>query len=274
MMDKLFPPVLSIEHFQGLISDAKEHCGAVNINSFLLAEDICKMISDKSLFFLRTASGVLVFREAPLYYQMYMYINTAKPFEPIMADKPIITEFPGMSQLSEKSAGAVAVLTNAGFIHSSTSRRMTADISALPLPEEKSEYKVITASPIHAREIWEIWLEAFDPFINLLPSYDELIKEIAQENVICAIDSDGVVCGVLQMQFSKSTGFIWHEAVSSKKRGKRIGHLLSRAYFKEGLKRNISRHMLWVVEGTASDAFHSKLGYSFDGKFSQQYILK
>ena len=268
--------IKDLDLYNELLKKAKKTKGAVNINCFLMPNDIQKAIDEGDLYFEENTAGVCIYINRKVFYQLYLVINPEVKIDITKLDLPIICEFPGVNTLPDKCLKAIEVLKNNGFVNNATTKRMA--MSYQPegkvLDEPKRGYTIELAKEHHAADIIKLWEQTFDPCVNLLPGKEELIQEITKENVLCAIDEDDNLIGVLQGEFARGNAFIWHQAVDPKMRGHQIGKALSQAYFDKAYQKGITKHLLWVVlDNKGSINFHSKFGYAFDGKFSEQYLL-
>ena len=263
--------------YNELLKKAKKGKGAININCFLLPDDIQQAIDEDSLTFVENDAGICIYINRKLFYQLYLLVNPKVEFVIEKLDLPIVCEFPGVSVLPDKCLRTIEILKSGGFVRSSSTKRMSMCYqpdSSKVVDTSKLNYMIVPAKEHHAEAIIWLWEQTFDPCINLLPDKSKLLQEIAKENVLCAIDEDGELLGVLQGEFGKSKAMIWHEAVHPKARGKKIGHALSQAYFDKAYQMDIKSHQLWVVlENEGSINFHAKFGYEYDGRFSEQYRL-
>lgn len=269
--------IKDLDFYSELLKKAKKTKGAVNINCFLLPNDIQKAIDKGSIAFQEIDAGVCIYVNRKLYYQLYLIINPNMEFTLEKLDLSIVCEFPGINTLPDKCSKAIEILKNSGFVENAITKRMAMsyqpEISRM-IDVSQFDYIIEDAKEHHVEAIINLWKQTFDPFINLLPDRNELLQEIAKENVLCAIDKEGELIGTLQGEFATGYALIWHQAVDSSRRGRKIGHALSQAYFDKAYQKGITKHLLWVVlENEGAINFHAKFGYEYDGKFSKQYIL-
>jgi GNAT superfamily N-acetyltransferase len=257
--------------YDALLREASDR-GAGNINCYMMPDDVEGFAREGRLFYTEMEAGLAIYVKYPYFYRLYLQIIPEKTPTIAALSLPVIAEFPGVgAQLAVKSLRAAAGLESVGFTQNAVTKRMSL-IMEEPPPDSPSS-PVVAAEEKHADSILALWEETFDPVVNFMPDKESLLRELADGNVLCVPDGEAGVSGVLQMQFVRGAGWIWHEAVSRKARGRGIGRLLSEAHLREGAKRGVLRHCLWVVEGSPLAAgFHCAIGFRFDGRFSVQYI--
>ena len=268
--------ITGVEQYITLTTNSDRQDRRKNINCYLMAEELERIISEGRLFYRKNTAGYVFFVDKGHYYQMSLYIDPAISFFVDKKDKPIISEFLGNSAMPEKSRAAADILLNNGFSHSVTTSRMVLTIDESPESHaEETEYRAAYASVRNAEEIMAVWQTAFDPVVNLLPSREELDVLIQNRNIICAADNRGTIVAALQINYKKSGAWSWHVAVHPEYRGKGIGNILSRMYLSGGIESGINKYFLWVDQQNLSAInFHSKFGYKLENRFCEQYIQR
>jgi len=213
-------------------------------------------------------------------------------------DKPLRVDIP--SQRGRYAPGAEALapwLRQAGFAKRATARR----ISFRPAPAKQREgagegdgavdgaeagdtraatrsrqapaLTLLWAGAEWAGAIMSLWEGTFDCIANDVPTRDGLETLLAQGHILCALAADGSLAGVLQAEFTASTGWLWHLAIQPSLRGQGIGRQLMDAFHAKGQAGGSRVFYAWVsdLDAGAWD-FYQKLGYLPDGRESDSYI--
>lgn len=269
----------SVSRYLELTNAAQSEKGSVNINCYLMSDELQRVIAEGKLHYARNNSGIAIFLDCGLYYRLYLHINPDVAFTVEGLDRPVITEFLGSGKLPGRSARTAELLLASGFSEGVATARMTMNLDAGDAhrfaPPADSLFSVITAQARHADGIMEAWNSAFDSVHHLIPTRQELDELITRNNMLVAVDSAGKVVGAVQSSYDKSHGWMWHEAVLPQYRGNKIGEMLTAAHLADVLSRGIGRFTIWVeAANEGAIRFHLRVGYVFDGKICKQYILK
>jgi len=278
--DNCLSLILSTNHFDELVLNSKLKCKSKNINCFLLSDKVKNIIKEGNLYYEENDAGLLIFHDKQAVFQLYLFLNINIPFNINRKNKPIISEFPGYISLNEKSKKCIQHLEANGFLYNTTVRQLIIDYDIEKtnfdfLTKEKYDYEITFAKPEHLDAIYKIWVDSFDPIVNPLPSKVELATQIDLKETFCAISKTNEVVGTLQAELTDNEARYSRGAVLPEHRRKKL--LQSMTYFsiKNAFQKNITKHILWVEEkNEASNACHLKMGYEFNKKFSEQYLLK
>lgn len=267
--------IADIAQYDRLLAAADEK-GAKNINAYLLPGEIEELVREEALFFEENTSGILFYRQGGRFWKLYLYTNPQTHFTVSRQEKPIITEFLAARALPEKLSPVIETLTANGFNHALTSKRMSIDTAALCdklQAETLGVCSVGLAEAAHKEEILHLWEEIFDPVTNQLPSAEELPALIRGGRILRAFSPEEETTGVMFADIQGGCGWIRHQAVAPRFRGRRIGMALSARFAETMREKGIGRCCLWVREkDEQAIGFHSRTGFQFDGRVSVEYI--
>ena len=280
-MAQEFMPVKDLNHYSALIKENNARHADRVTNCFLMPQEIAELTQKGLLSYRVCAAGRLFFLDCGVYDRLYFFVSPQHPIGSIDKDKPVVREFV-QSQLrpaDEKAELIKARWREAGFTHNTTTLRMRRREAGMHNNAQAlspvAGISVAQAGEAELDDVAAVWRASFDPLVNLLPSDAEQHAAMQAGELYCAIDDEtGQVVGAAQFRFTKSTGYIWHIAVLPAFRNRHIGQALTRHYFYLAQLRQISNHLLWVVESNqGAIRFHQRNGYQFDGTYSQQYLL-
>lgn len=267
----------NIEHYEHLIAREKEGCTLKNINCYFMPSQIDTLIAKKQLSYLATDTVLCIFHDQGIYQRLYLFIDAgAAELDFPQFSETAVTDFPGVNgRLPEKSIKAIEALRKNGFILNDKTYRMVKplesgeDIIVIP-----SDDITLYAATIEQRsQIYDVWRGAFDFATNLIPDEIDLIEHIKAGNVLCAFSGDSLI-GVVQADIIGEDAFLRHLAVDINYRNKQIGNALRVAWLTLAQDRGAKRCLLWVSgDNEAALNSYTKRGYTFDGRYSEQYII-
>ena len=269
--------VESAAQFAGQTKQAAQNLGAVHINCFVMPAEIEAAAQAGAFFSEACEAGMLFYEDKGDYYAVYLYVNPQRPFTVPKAEKTLVFEFPMARTIPEKNAAVMETLQHSGVTFNASSKHMCITVDAQQLDAMKSNEHVCVAKAerAHAEGIWALWSHTFDPIVHLLPGRRQVLEQILSGNVWVALQPNGEIAGALKYEQKPGCTHFSNVAVAQALRGQRIGQTLMHAHFQWALAQGIQKHYLWVVDGdTNAASFHRKYGCKFDGKFSQQYILR
>jgi hypothetical protein len=271
-----------------MVSAVKEDAGgALASNEYHLdREALGRYISAGRLYAERNAAGLFVFADMDWYYSLFFFINpaasdsaaTPKPFDE--KDKPV--QFELMTVKDRKDARADALRTywtDAGFELNSTRLRLTAEYDEESVAALEREHEVIhevkVARPDQFDEGLALLLDVFDPVTSIFPGRDDMRKSMEDGNFLVIEDGEGRIICIIECEFGRTNFKLWRIATDRSYVGQRF-HWHCRRYatrkaFGMGLRRNIA----WVEDWNAKSTHNiTSMGMKFDGRISEQYILK
>ena len=277
--NELLQKVDNYKHFEDLTAHARAEAGLKNINCFLSPDQIDSFARQRVLSYFRDDMSLILFHDHDAYFQLYLFLDAADPqFRIDRLDKDAVTDFPGMNRtLNTKYQRAIEELRKAGFAHNATSVKM---IKELIEPTEidlspAGGLQLQVAEPRHMHKIYELWGSGLDAASNALPSIADLERHIEEGSIVIGVVDDALV-GAIQVE-SKIDGscFLRHLVVSDAYKGRSVGSTLMRQapyYSIEPVPRSAYH---WVqTTNVPALAMFEKIGYGFDGRYLEQYILK
>jgi GNAT superfamily N-acetyltransferase len=167
----------------------------------------------------------------------------------------------------------------AGFELNSTRLRLTAEYDEDSVKALENEREVIhevkVASPDRFEEGLALLLRVFDPVTSIFPGKDDMRRSMDDGNFLIIENDEGRIICIIECEFGKTSFKLWRIATDPDYTGQRF-HWHCRRYatrkaFGMGLRRNIA----WVEDWNAKSTHNiTSMGMKFDGRISEQYILK
>lgn len=138
-----------------------------------------------------------------------------------------------------------------------------------PVPETGA-YRVRPALPGELDGILELMGLVYDPMTSCIPTREELLRDIAAGDVLCAVNADGELAGFLHLNHTKRSTEFRHLAVQPRLRRQGIARKLFDFDFARG---RTPQYMLWVDEDNIpARSLYTKMGYTLDGWSSSVWI--
>ena len=245
----------------------------------MLPDEMQVIIESDSMFYEENDSGVLIYQNKGSIFQLYLFVNHNIPFSISKKCTPILADFVGGYGFNQNNRFCIDRLKACGFTLYMTARRMVIDFNKAKLPydlesQQKHEHKIDFAKPVHADAINTVWETTLDTLANPLLSRKELLEQIGQKNIICSISPKNDIMGALQVSQTIQMPYIWRISVLPEYRGKKIAQSMLYFYCNNIMPKGVTKSALWVgKENEMAIQFYLKLGFEFDGRISEQYLL-
>ena len=278
----------SQEEYQSLVRTAKKEKEARLTNCYLFPESIQRWIDLKRFYAEEVDAGILFLADQERYYSVYFYLNSDLcPFIPRQNKPQVIqTVFSGQKK-SDKQLAVDQLLHNAGFIWKDRMQQIKAD------PEQVLK----KIAPLSARMRQRLKTEGFYrgpitaanlPALNKLlsetpeiPFYDiqyfstdELEMQSKEGQLEGVFNQAGELCAVHQLFLEGNGAFGWFAVADAYKVTYGLALVLKEMIMSYVLEKGCFLTG-WVDDvNIESIRFHRKLGYSFQDKYREHWMLE
>lgn len=266
----------SVGAFSALVRKAKADHPKVSTNCYLMPNDIADFCLQNRMQYVLLDAGVYFLCDMGHFYRMYYYFDPSMAIGTIQPmGKPVVIEFvTANGRIRPEDEAVEQRLADAGFSLNTKSLRAQRTTGALPYAAPEG-FVLRLATDADADAIYALWMQAFDPVRNLLPSREELASAVRQGEVVCTVSEAGRLAGVLQASFGRGVCTAWHGLVDDAFRGRGIYWPMFHMQYALAAERGITRHQMWIEEDNLRmQDIALGHGYAYDGVQSRQYVLK
>jgi len=263
----------SVDQYKEWVQKAKESGFSLS-NCYYTADKLAELIRRERLMVLDTSFAILFIENEAGFYRCTYYISAERPVKKIQLDKPCVIEYIFKNEISEKNQAELACLEKMGFVLDRKSARMVLSASDAVCRAPGSAVVEFARQGDEAA-ILALFRAAFDPLYAYFPDEEELTQAIhTRKNPIFCIYEDRRLCAALYSQRQNRTASIRMLAVDPLSKGKGYGSNLLARYHKEFLA-EANRFMHWTdCENQHAVSFYQKYGYSFDGCYAYEYVIR
>jgi GNAT superfamily N-acetyltransferase len=195
---------------------------------------------------------------------LYYYLSPeAKPFS-LPVDEPVVTELPFRPKDAPMEGELLALFQASGF-HERL-RRARLERPAGPGQASDAGFAFRPAEAADGDAALSLLTGCFDPLTGCLPTGEELAEDIAAGNLLCALDEDGSLAGLLHSRRAKASAEVRHLAVRPDLRGRHCARSLLAAWLAQT---GDCKARVWTGAANAA-ALHTyqQGGFQRDGWYS------
>lgn len=259
--------IRTFEQYREIVGEGKR-APDVFSNCYFLPAAVRDKIDRGVLFVERIQAGVLILEREPAFFRCYYCLSPGAPRERVHLPMPAVAELVFQNELTEKQDEQVRCLREMGFSLGRESGRMSlASREAVT----QADGAVEIAEESDADAVFEMIEENFDPLYAFIGTRGELLEAI-RESCVFVIRRGGAPAAALHANFSKGTACIRHLVVSETCRGHGYGRQLV-SFYHRALRDRARTFSHWVSkDNAAAIALYTEFGYSFDGRYANEYV--
>ncbi len=254
------------------ITDKKEldalivawHSRHAKTNFFLTEEEYLPVF--KQFQVLRFDQGCYLLLEKDTHFMFYFFLEkAAQPIALPPLQKPLVLEQVCLERKGQEPKASVWEAM--GFVPYLIRKRlmmpMQTGVSASSAPQ--------FATVAQADEILQMMQENFEPYTSALPTKQELLASIANQEILTAMQEDQML-GFLRFGAKKKVSVLWQIAVKAEARERGVGRMLTKQWIWQ-VKDTALRCELWVREDNPSaQRMYEILGFLPDGRIAPVMI--
>lgn len=245
---------------------AKRLSNGEKTNFFFSEKDVHHLVQGGKVSRLDFEGGVYFFIEEDTLYRLYYFLEKEKCPEVLPElPQPIILEEVVLA--SKKRVPSEENWIRVGLKPYLERQRMYLMAKNIVVEERQLTF----AAEEMSGEIFRMMNESFEPLTSLLPTKEELLRDIQAQKIIVAIRHDELL-GFLHFGDEKQGCMLWHIAVSPKARGIGVGEGLLKDWF-FAKKDSTKKFLLWVrMDNPAALRMYEKNGFLPDGRVAPVMI--
>lgn len=259
----------TFEQYRQLVAGAKK-LPHVCSNCYLLPGAIREMTGAGALYAEQTASGLLLLEREPTFFRCYYYLTPDIPGERLRLPLPVVAELVFNRELTAAQRTQAACLEQMGFSLGRESGRMhLADAAAAADGPAEGVERAVEADLDPVREMI---LGAFDPLYSYISTREEMLENIRDGGVF-VIREGGAIAAVLYAELTEASATIRQVVVDGALRRRGYGQRLV-CFYHRSYKDRVRSFVHWVdMANDKAIGLYQKFGYSFDGRYANEYII-
>lgn len=233
----------------------------VMTNTALTQEDWRREIAGGTLWAEGWDGGLILLRRREGYARLNFYLQELALPAGLNWEGPTVMEIAARPR-DEALAAAVEFWKGQGFKELFRRVRMTLP-KGVAIPLGDCPLTPRPAQPQDLERVWALYQANYDPMTSCMPTRDELARDIAAGNVLCAIAPDGTVAGM--QRFLRAPGRVQpqHLAFDPAYRRQGGGWLLMACCARQT---DYVRNVLWVrMDNPGPRRLYERMGYVPDG---------
>lgn len=260
----------SFERYKQIVAEAKE-LPRVCSNCYLLPAAVREMTGAGRLYAERTEGAVLLLEREPAFFRCYYYLSPDMPARRLSLPAPAVAELVFNREPTAAQAEQTGCLQRMGFSLGRESGRMHIEnaAGAAAWSAEGVEY----AAEEDLDQIREMIGGAFNLLYSYIDGPEEMLANIRAGNVF-VIRENGGIAAVLYAEFSKTVATIRQVVVSGELRRRGYGQRLV-SFYHLHYRDRARAFVHWVdMANEKAIRLYTKFGYSFDGRYANEYIIQ
>ncbi|MDR2163747.1 MAG: hypothetical protein LBO70_07415 [Clostridiales Family XIII bacterium] len=276
-------PIRSTTEYESILKEAKANIGGgLMSNEYSLdTGSIERYASASRLYWEEINSGILILVNMDWYYSMLFIVDPSLPPDsPSVTDKPV--QF-GLMAIKGRNDLFFDTMRGywkaAGFELNSTRLRLAVTYNEESLKAIENAHEVIhevkIARPDQFEEGLALLLSVFNPVTNIFPNKDDMKRSMEDGNFLVIENKEGRIICITECEFGKTSFKLWRIATDTNYRGQRFHWHCRRYATRKAFDMGIRRNIAWVEDWNAKSIHNiTSMGMKFDGRLSEQYILK
>ena len=259
----------TFEQYREIVSEGKQIPGVYS-NCYFLPSAVRGMIDRGALYVQHIKNGILLLEREETFFRCYYYLSPDIVPEPVVLPMPAVVEFVFQNELTDAQCAQINCLGQMGFSLGRESARMSLPAEGAPIGDE-SPAEIAEKSDLTG--VLKLIEDHFDPLFAYICSEDELAEAI-QNGRVFVIRRGAEPVAALHAECNKGVASIRHLVVSEDCRSMGYGRRLVWLYHK-AFKEKARSFSHWLDrQNAAAVRLYTGLGYSFDGRYANEYILK
>lgn len=264
--------VKNLDHYNELLNQAKSKGNLKFSNCLFLKQDIIDLTNKNNLFYKFVENGIFFFKNNKNLVYLYYYLNSFRNINLNGINKNLMIELVDRKN-SNRAKSHVEEWEKSGFSKYCTNREMI-----LTLSEEKKEHiydeeKDFTIRLGYLEEtdrILKLWAANLDEISMPLPTKDELVKLIKNNQIVVLLANGKKLVGAMQFSIENNRSLFSHIVIDKNFRNKGLGTKMINYCLKYS---SVDKFYLWVNENNKKAIdIYTKLGYEFSTKISIQLL--
>jgi hypothetical protein len=275
--------IKDMAEYESVVKQAKEAGGSgLMSNEYYFAKDeIERYASESRLYKDEIRAGLLVLADMDWYYSTFFWVKPSLPPSDLTRkEKPL--QFELMTIQGRKDPFFETMREYwpaAGFELNSSRLRLTVeyDEESLAALENKHEviHEVKVARPDQFDEGLALLLDVFDPVTSIFQSRGDMKRSFEEGKFLVIENEEGRIICVIECEFGKTNFKLWRIATDKNYKGQRFHWHCRRYATRKAFDMGIRRNVAWVEHWNDKSAHNvTSMGMKFDGRISEQYILK
>lgn len=259
----------SFEQYREIVREGKQLPNVCS-NCYFLPAAVRDMIDCGKLYTQQVCGGVLLLEKERTFFRCYYYLSLDSKPETVRLPMPAVVEFVFRSALSEAQRVQVRRLEQMGFVLGRESARMYLDAANAAVGAADAAE---LARESDADRVLALIEENFDPLYAYIGSKEALLKSI-RNGWVFVIRRETEPVAVLHAEVSKGTASIRHLTVSKACRSQGFGRQLVLRYH-EAFRAEVRGFSHWLDKNNAAAIrLYTGLGYCFDERYANEYVIK
>lgn len=242
-------------------------------NCPLLPDTVRERIAQGALYCEELDRQVLFLNSMGQFYQLYYFgaAATSTQLPSLPQDKPILLSFI-YSRKTMQIEEDQALWHKRGFRAYKTAQRMTKKINADSFIEPSENIQPLDEE--HLSQVEQGLVQWFDPIGDLVPTHEEMLRIVKEKRLLGILNKNEQVVAFLSFECEAKVLTIIDIAVDPTHRSMGIGGQLLQYLSQVGLNSGARYIRSWVNQGNKnSERLHLRIGFQFDGKISEKFIL-
>jgi len=245
-------------------------------NNYLMYDAYRDYIKNKCLFYLATASNLILLLKQEGFFRLYYYINDIEDlFFTSASELPLVMEILYRGE-ADKPKKIMLYWERNGFKEHLTRNNMMLKYEKLIPPDNTNPEIDITFAEKEEefRYIKELLENSLDIYTGDRLSIEDIRLYGKNRNIICSYH-EGKICGVLQFEEKNNTVWLGHIAVDPEYRGKGIAKSLVFKYIELNAITNNRLYQLWVINDNAvAVKLYENFGFVNANKSTVSMLMK
>lgn len=259
--------IRSFEQYREIVSEGKK-MPEVCSNCYFLPAAVRDKIDRGMLFTERMREGILILEREQTFFRCYYYLSLGASHERVSLPMPAVVELVFQNALTEIQDAQVRCLKEMGFSLGRESARLSV-ASCDAVSEEDGAAEIAGESDADA--VFALIEDNFDPLYAFIGTKDAFLETI-RNGYVFVIRLSGVPVAALHANMLNGVASIRHLVVSKTCRGRGYGRQLI-SFYHRTLRDRARTFSHWVDKNNAAVIrLYTTLGYSFDGRYANEYI--